>query len=120
MMQPETFEGACHCGAVRFSVTTALDNLGDCNCSRCRRLGWVMQAVPATAFTLQSGADALETYRFNTHRIEHLFCRACGIESFARGKDANGNDTVVVNVNCLENVPEFDRASIRHWDGKSW
>jgi hypothetical protein len=105
---------------VRFSVRTALEGLGDCNCSRCRRLGWVMNFVPATAFTLISGADKLKPYRFNTHKIEHLFCTECGIESFARGQDNDGNASVVINVNCLENAPDIDRNTINHWDGRSF
>lgn len=120
MPQPATYHGSCHCGAVSYTVTTALDALGDCNCSRCRRLGWVMQPVPAADFTLQSGEDALVPYRFNTDRIEHLFCSRCGIESFARGLDGRGDPTVVVNVNCLEDAPAVDRNAISHWDGASF
>lgn len=120
MSERQTYAGQCHCGAVKFEMTSDLGALGDCNCSRCRRLGWVMQSVPATDFTLLSGEDKLQLYRFNTHHIDHLFCTDCGIESFSRGKDAKGDEVVVVNVNCLENAPPIDRNTIRHWDGKSW
>lgn len=114
------FDGQCHCGAVTFSVETDLDGLGECNCSRCKRLGWIMQSVPAERFTLRTGADKLKPYRFNSHRIEHLFCADCGIESFARGEDDKGASTVVVNVNCLVDAPDIDRATIKHWDGRNW
>ena len=33
-----------------------------------------------------SGLDDLVDYRFNKHVIHHVFCRTCGVESFARGK----------------------------------
>ncbi|MBU1305342.1 MAG: GFA family protein [Alphaproteobacteria bacterium] len=115
-----THEGSCHCGAVRFNAVTDLSGMGDCNCSRCRRLGWTMQSVPAADFTLLSGADALTSYRFNTEGIEHLFCRSCGIESFARGNDGKGNELVMINVNCLEPAIGVDRATIKHWDGANW
>jgi hypothetical protein len=94
--------------------------MGDCNCSRCRRVGWIMQSVPEQDFTLLSGADQLVLYHFNTHKIDHQFCRACGIEPFASGVDGEGNKTVMVNVNCLENTPPIDRNAISHWDGASW
>jgi hypothetical protein len=116
----QTYAGQCHCGAVKFEMTSDLAELGDCNCSRCRRLGWVMQSVPVADFTLLSGEAKLKLYHFNTHHIDHLFCTECGVESFSRGKDANGGEVVVVNVNCLENAPPVDRNTIRHWDGKSW
>ena len=114
------WQGQCHCGAVRYTVHTDLEGLADCNCSRCRRLGWVMKSVPADRFNLVSGADQLTQYRFNTEQIEHAFCASCGIESFARGSDGKGNQLVMINVNCLEGVPVIDRSSIKHWDGAAF
>jgi len=114
------FRGQCHCGAVRFTVQTNFASMGDCNCSRCRRLGWVMQSVPADQFSVQSGEDQLTLYHFNTEKIDHLFCRHCGIEPFARGNDGQGNELVMVNVNCLEGAPPVDRSAIRHWDGANF
>lgn len=119
MPDAQTYHGQCHCGAVRYTAQTALDGLMDCNCSRCRRLGWVLQAVPAAQFTLLSGEDQLTEYRFNTDRIEHLFCADCGVESFARGQDGKGNGMVMINVNCLDDAPAVDRNTIKHWDGAS-
>ena len=80
MAEMQTYHGQCHCGAVQYDVTTDLSTMGDCNCSRCRRLGWVLQSAPASQFDLRSGADNLKTYHFNTENIEHLFCRTCGGE----------------------------------------
>jgi hypothetical protein len=120
MPERQTFSGQCHCGAVRFTATTDLAGMGDCNCSRCRRLGWIMQRVPAADFMLESGADHLAPYHFNTHKIDHQFCRDCGIEPFASGSDEKGNKIFMVNVNCLENVPPIDRNTIQHWDGANW
>ena len=117
MPETRTYSGQCHCGAVRYTATTDLGSLMDCNCSRCRRLGWVMQAVPADQFELLSGEEVLTEYRFNTHNIEHLFCRVCGIQSFARGKDREGRATVMINVNALEDAPAIDRSTILHWNG---
>jgi hypothetical protein len=119
MSTPKTYTGQCHCGAVRYEVATDLAGLADCNCSRCRRLGWIMQPVPAEDFRLLAGETALKPYRFNTDRIEHLFCENCGIESFARGENA-GRKMVVVNVNCLEDAPEIDRNTIKHWNGREF
>lgn len=120
MADPKTYEGQCHCGAVRYTAVTALESMGDCNCSRCRRVGWVLQSLPASNFTLRSGEDNLTLYRFNTEKIDHLFCKTCGIESFARGQDGQGNKMVMINVNCLEGAPPVDRSTIMHWDGANF
>ena len=115
-----TYHGQCHCGAIRFSATTDLSGLGDCNCSRCRRLGWLMQTVPEADFVLERGADNLKEYRFNTQTISHLFCTTCGIEPFARGSDGKGQSLVMISVHCLEDAPAVDSTSITHWDGANW
>jgi hypothetical protein len=120
MSEIVTYKGQCQCGAVRYTARTALSGLGDCNCSRCRRLGWVMQSLPASDFTLESGEDNLGLFHFNTDSIDHLFCKTCGIESFARGTDGKGTETVMINVNCLEPAISVDRSGIKHWDGANW
>ncbi|WP_316357568.1 GFA family protein [Devosia sp.] len=120
MPDMKTYHGQCHCGAVRYTATTDLSSLGDCNCSRCRRLGWVMQSVPASDFTLESGEANLSVYHFSTETIDHLFCKTCGIESFSRGSDGKGNELVMISVNCLEPPVPVDRNGIKHWDGANW
>ena len=117
MAEAKIYHGQCHCGAVRYTAHTDLVGLMDCNCSRCKRLGWILKSVPAAQFTLLGGQDQLTLYRFNTDRIEHLFCATCGVESFARGQDRDGNDLVMLNVNCLDDAPPVDRNTITHWDG---
>ena len=54
----ETYQGSCHCQAVRFTVQ--LDDpkqgLYRCNCSLCRKKGIVMRAV-ARVRRSRSGVD---------------------------------------------------------------
>src|SRR6476661_8928340 len=95
-----TFDGGCHCGAVRFRVATnALEAL-DCNCSICAMKGFLHLIVEAPAFTRLTPDDALSLYRFNTGVAKHLFCRTCGIHPFYVPRShPNGID---VNVRCLD------------------
>lgn len=60
--------------------------------------------VPTSAFSLTSGEEALSEYRFNTEKIQHLFCKTCGVESFAHGAMPDGTPTVAVNVRCLDEI----------------
>lgn len=116
MPERKTYAGQCHCGAVRFSATTDLANLFDCNCSRCRRVASVMSSVPASDFVLHQGEEALALYRFNHHAIDHLFCRTCGVAPFSRGKFGD-LPMVMLNVGCLEGTPMIDRSTITHYNG---
>ncbi|WOE74228.1 GFA family protein [Alterisphingorhabdus coralli] len=113
-----TVEGGCHCGAVRFSANVEREPvLLDCNCSICRRTGYLHLIVPHADFTLLSGADALTSYRFGTGAAEHLFCRVCGIKSFYQPR--SHPDCWSVHYGCLDN-PELLSPEHRLFDGANW
>ncbi len=112
------YSGGCQCGAVRYDVDCALDNPITCNCSRCGKLGSVLVFAPRDNFRLLSGAGDLTDYRFNTGTIQHLFCKHCGIESFAYGRLPDGTEMAAINVNCLDGV-EARALEATHYDGKS-
>jgi hypothetical protein len=104
MPQAKTYTGGCHCGKVRYEVATDLAKVISCNCSHCSKRGSLLTFVPVDQFTLLGGEGELSEYRFNTGKIRHLFCRACGIESFARGEGPGGAEMAAVNVRCLDGV----------------
>ena len=76
-----------------------------------------MSFVAAADFVLQSGADVLVDYQFNKHVIHHLFCRVCGIKSFARGRGAGGAEMVAINTRCLDDI-DVSTLQIKPIDGK--
>lgn len=118
-MTVKTYSGGCQCGAVRYTVETDLDHTASCNCSRCGRLGTILSFTPAANFTLEQGEHALTEYRFNKHKIRHLFCATCGIQSFARATGPDGTEMVAVNARCLEGV-DPDTLTPRKVDGRSF
>jgi hypothetical protein len=111
--------GSCHCGAVRFRVEVDLSSPMTCNCSYCARRGSILAFTPAASFELERGEDHLTEYRFNTNRIQHLFCSTCGMESFARGTAPDGSAMVAINVRCLEDV-DLDGLKTTQVDGRSF
>jgi hypothetical protein len=118
MSEERTYTGGCHCGAVRYRVTTALGDAMTCNCSICSKTGTMLVFVPATRFELTSGADALTDYQFGKKKLHHLFCRHCGIRSFVRGAMPDGTPTVAVNVRCLDEI-DLDAVRTYRHDGRS-
>ena len=110
--------GSCHCGAVRLEVEAPPDiEAYECNCSLCRRTGFLHLIVPASRFRLISGGDMLTTYTFNTRTAKHLFCRICGVKAFYVPR--SNPDGFSVNVRCL------DQATVRSlkvlpFDGENW
>ena len=109
--------GGCHCKAVRFTATMPEPPVPaiDCNCSICRMTGFLHIIVPHSDFTLDSGGDALTSYRFGTGAAEHLFCCRCGVKSFYQPR--SHPDSWSVNAHCLDEPVEV----IVDWfDGQNW
>lgn len=113
-----THKGGCHCGRIRFEVDApAAIEATECNCSICRKSGFVHMFVSVDAFRLLRGENELITYTFNTGIAKHLFCRHCGIKSFYIPR--SHPDGVSVNVNCLD--PEtIESIEITPFDGRNW
>jgi hypothetical protein len=116
----KTLQGGCQCGAVRYEVTLDPDGVPiTCNCSMCGRSGALLQFVPEASFKLLKGADNLTDYQFNKHVIHHVFCKTCGIKSFARGQSKNG-PMVAINARCLDDADTFAlQKKAKEVDGKS-
>lgn len=113
------YTGSCQCGAVTFTVEAELPGEAiSCNCSHCRRKGLLLTFVPAEAFRLDTGGDTLATHRFNTRRIAHRFCTACGCQPFAEGVGPDGRDTRAINLRCVP-AADLDALTLRSFDGAS-
>ncbi|KAJ6565447.1 hypothetical protein DFH09DRAFT_1278562 [Mycena vulgaris] len=86
--ESKTYEGNCHCGAIKFSVvlppleTTPLQS---CACSICTKKGYLFVFPSKSAITLTKGAGTdglgagvLASYEFNSKQVSHRFCGTCG------------------------------------------
>ena len=117
-MPTTTHHGGCHCGAVRYRVEIDLSQpVMQCNCSICSKMASLHSFVPASAFTLEKGEEALTDYQFGKKHIHHLFCRTCGVRSFARGQGPKG-PMAAINTRCLDEV-DASTLKVQHFDGKS-
>ena len=116
-----THHGSCHCGAIAFDVEIAepIEKLYECNCSRCRRVGWLLWFGPRSAFRLTKGEGETRTYLFNKETLIHHFCSTCGIAPFSFGTDPKQGETVALNVRCLEDL-DFYALPTERFDGASY
>ena len=113
-----THSGGCHCGRVRFEVDApAVIQADECDCSICRKSGYLHVLVSRKDFRLLQGEDDLQTYTFNTGIAQHYFCRRCGIKSFYIPR--SHPDGVSVNARCLDK-DTVDSIQITPFDGQNW
>jgi hypothetical protein len=109
--------GGCHCGAVRFEARLPDPPVPalDCNCSICRKTGFLHVMVPHGDFELLSGREALTGYRFGTGAAVHLFCSRCGVKSFYQPR--SHPDCWSLNARCFDRPVEL---AVEPFDGARW
>jgi hypothetical protein len=110
--------GGCHCGSVRYEVTTDLGMVLACNCSICQKRGALWTYVGPDEFKLLSGEDELTDYQFNKKIIHRLFCRICGVGSFSKGENEDGSEGFGINVRCLDDV-DVESLTLTPYDGRT-
>ena len=112
-----TYTGGCHCGRVRFEVSGQIERVLNCNCSICRKKGFLHWIVEPERFHLLSSSDALALYEFNTKTAKHYFCSECGISSYYIPR--SHPNMIDVNVRCLDKV-NLEELEIERFNGQDW
>jgi hypothetical protein len=109
----KTYQGSCHCGAVRLEARIDLAQpTFRCNCSICRRNRFWPAVVMPDDFKLLSGEQELTQYLFNTRKNHHYFCKHCGVRAFGVGTETPVGKMYGVNVMCLEGVSEEELSKV--------
>ena len=119
----KTYQGSCHCGAVRFEADIDLSlGTNKCNCSICTKTRFWKAIARADAFRLLRGEEALTDYQFGHNAIHHFFCSRCGVKPFGSGEmEALGGRFYAVNVACLDDAKEEElaEAPVVYEDGRN-
>jgi len=117
----KTYEGSCHCGAIRYEADIDLSNgTGRCNCTFCLKArAWATFVKPG-AFRLAAGSGSGVPYHKHPEAPVKYHCDRCGVHTHSIGDaDYMGGPFVCVFVNTLDNVSPEELLSgpIRFSDG---
>ena len=108
---------SCHCGAVRFDADLDLSaGTFKCNCEMCTKTRmWGVIAKP-DAFRLLAGEADLKDY--HPDNIHHVFCKHCGVRSFAWGDNsAISAKFYAVRVSCIAGMDIDELVNALYYDG---
>jgi len=116
----KTYQGSCHCGAVKFEADLDLEqSTYRCNCSICRRTRFWRAVARENGFRLLAGDTDLTQYLFNTRKNQHYFCKHCGVRAFGVGTETPIGKMYGINLGCLAGVSEeeLSRLPVTYVDG---
>ena len=106
----KTYQGACHCGRIRFSVMADIDHVRICDCSICHQCGALIFRVEDHQLHHITPLSDAALYQWGTNTARDYFCKTCGILPFRRPRQASPEETArgsipftgwAVNARCL-------------------
>ncbi len=115
----QTYQGGCHCGAIRFSYEgEVIDKALRCTCSICSRKAAMMtpEAIPLENLKVVVEGDSLGLYQFGNKVAKHYFCKTCGIYTHNETLRMPGH--MRVNLGCIDDL-ETDGLEVIVFDGKN-
>ena len=105
---------SCHCGDICFEVDADLEDVIECNCSTCRRSGFLHWKIPPDRIRLLGEKKQMSTYVWRCITEGHHFCPTCGVAMLRTGYPGG---QVSVNARCIEHIDLFE-LKIERYDGR--
>ena len=95
----------CHCGEFEAEVTipeNGIEKVMRCNCTLCKRKGYVIGVLGENDFKIIKGEKFLKLYQYYTKAAKHYFCSICGIHTHNRPRI---NPKIFgINVACINDI----------------
>jgi len=110
----------CHCGGVEAEVKipeNGFEKLMRCNCSLCKRKGYIIGVIGPDDLKITKGENLLKLYQYHTKTAKHFFCSVCGIHTHNRPRS---NPKIYgINVACVEGINSFKLENVGLNDGEN-
>ncbi|MFL2853679.1 MAG: GFA family protein [Candidatus Pelagibacter sp.] len=110
----------CHCGEFVAEVNipdAGINKIMRCNCTLCKRKGYVIGVLGENDFKIVKGENFLKLYQYYTKAAKHYFCSICGIHTHNRPRI---NPKIFgINVACVEGMDPFELENIGLNDGEN-
>ncbi|KAH8655979.1 Mss4-like protein [Tricladium varicosporioides] len=114
----KTYQGNCHCGAVKYSVTLPeITLVNECDCSICFRQGYKWVFPPAGGLVFEKGEDKLKDYEFAGKTMAHRFCPTCGTGVMGKRYSAPPGMDIGINVRALNGIDDIWALKVNKFEG---
>jgi len=123
-MREHQFHGSCHCGNIRFVLSTAKAPAElpkrACQCSFCRQHGRVSTSDPDGHLRIIiANEDDVSRYRFGHRTADFLICRVCGLVPVVIS-EADSGTIGLVDVKMMPDFPwSADELKSHDFDGET-
>ena len=108
----------CHCKSIEAEINIIkLDKILRCNCSICKRKGFIMAMVKNEDFKIVRGRDKLKLYQFHSKIAKHFFCAICGI--YTHHNPRSNPLMTGFNIGCVDEIDTFNFDNVQVNDGKN-
>ena len=105
---------SCHCGRIQIEVTAELAEVVSCNCSLCRRSGFLHWYVLPEQVRLLTTGNLLSTYAWRSVTGGQHFCPTCGIAVVRTSMQYP--PPISINARCVEGA-DLNVLRVREFDG---
>ncbi|KAF9877651.1 duf636 domain-containing protein [Colletotrichum karsti] len=115
----KTYDASCHCGSIKFSLKLSPPleegyKVLECNCSICRRSGYLLVYPNKTDVTWNGDSrEKCTNYRFNTKTKDQMFCGQCGS---SLGIDFLKEDYYGISARAIDGI-DLDKLTYQKLDG---
>ena len=109
----------CHCKEIQIELKLekGFEELVRCNCSLCKRRGYIMAKIKLENLKIIKGQYKLSVYKFGKkHLAEHFFCKICGI--YTHHRSYTNPENYEFNVACIDKVDTFKYKDIPVFNGE--
>ena len=107
------FQSTINC----FIGKNGIEKVMRCNCTLCKRKGYVIGVLGENDFKIIKGEKLLKLYQYYTKAAKHYFCSVCGIHTHNRPRI---NPKIFgINVACVEGMDPFELENIGLNDGEN-
>ena len=95
-------KATCHCGAIQIEIPSRPNEITNCNCSTCRRLGALWAYYDVGTVTIHGHPENTDEYIQGDKTLRTVRCRTCGCTTHWEPLNTKKYKRMGVNVRNFE------------------